>query len=45
MADLAVRLFADDALTLSFTGTDDDYERFLAAGAALGRTRPKTACA
>ena len=41
LADLAVRLFADDALTLSFTGTDDDYERFLAAGAALGRTRPE----
>lgn len=40
LADLAARLFADDALTLSFTGTDDDYERFLAAGAALGRTRP-----
>ncbi len=38
LADLAARLFADDALTLSFTGTDDDYERFLAAGAALGRT-------
>ena len=41
LADLAARLFADDALTLSFTGTDDDYERFLAAGAALGRTRPE----
>ena len=40
LADLAARLFADDALTLSFTGSDDDYKRFLSAGVTLGRARP-----
>ncbi|RDB70752.1 insulinase family protein [Eggerthella sinensis] len=38
LADLAQRLFADDALILSFTGSDEDYERFWAAGGALERT-------
>ena len=42
LADLAARPASPTTLsTLSFTGTDDDYERFLAAGAALGRTRPE----
>lgn len=41
LADLAARLFADNALTLSFTGSDDDYARFASAGATLGRTRPE----
>lgn len=39
LADLAARLFADDAMVLSFTGSDDDYARFAAAGATLGRNR------
>lgn len=38
LADLAGRLFADNATVLSFTGSDDDYERFMAAGGMLGRT-------
>lgn len=39
LADLAARLFADDALTLSFTGSDNDYARYASAGATLGRNR------
>ncbi|WP_101722110.1 insulinase family protein [Eggerthella timonensis] len=39
LADLASRLFADNAMVLSFTGSDDDYARFAAAGATLGRNR------
>ena len=38
LAELAERLFADDGLTVSFTGSDDDFARFWEAGGALGRT-------
>lgn len=38
LADLAERLFVDDALTVSFTGSDEDFDRFWAAGGSMGRT-------
>lgn len=38
LSDLAQRLFVDDALTMSFTGAEEDYERFWACGGALERT-------
>ncbi|WP_270298569.1 hypothetical protein [Eggerthella sinensis] len=45
LADLAQRLFADDALILSFTGSDEDYERFWAAGApSSARARRSSRC-
>ena len=36
LADVASRLFRDDACTMSFAGSDGDYERFWQAGAACG---------
>ncbi len=38
LADLARRLFVDDGALVSFTGSDDDFERFWAADPATGRT-------
>ena len=38
LAELAGRLFVDDGCTVSFTGADDDFERFWRAGAVTGRT-------
>ena len=38
LADLARRLFVDDGSLVSFTGSDEDFERFWAAGGALGRS-------
>ncbi len=38
LAELAGRLFVDDGCTVSFTGSDDDFERFWKAGAVTGRT-------
>lgn len=37
LADVASRLFVDDACIMSFTGADADYERFWDAGAPTGR--------
>ncbi|OUO90900.1 peptidase M16 [Gordonibacter sp. An230] len=36
--DLARRLFVDDGSLVSFTGSDEDFERFWPAGGILGRT-------
>ena len=36
LADVASRLFRDDACTLSFAGSDDDLARFWQAGAVCG---------
>ncbi|MFR9169938.1 MAG: peptidase M16, partial [Gordonibacter urolithinfaciens] len=38
LAELAGRLFVDDGCTVSFTGADNDFERFWKAGAVTGRT-------
>lgn len=37
LEDVARRLFCDDGAIVSFTGSDDDYDRFWRAGAAIGR--------
>ena len=37
LAELAERLFVDDGCTVSFTGADEDFERFWKAGAVTGR--------
>ena len=37
LEDVANRIFSDDRLTVSFTGSDEDFERFWEAGGALGR--------
>ena len=37
LADVANRVFSDDRLTVSFTGSDADFERYWEAGGALGR--------
>ena len=38
LADVAARLFVDDGLTVSFTGADEDFERFWRSGATTGQT-------
>ena len=38
LADLARRLFVDDGCTMSFAGSDEDYQRFWNARPGCGRT-------
>lgn len=38
LADLAERLLVDTGLLVSFTGSDEDFERFWRVGGATGRT-------
>ena len=43
LEDVANRIFSDDRLTVSFTGSDEDFERFWEAGGALGRFEDREA--
>ncbi len=38
LADMAARIFSDECLTVSFTGSDGDFERYWEAGGSLGRS-------